>query len=235
MRRVLHIAVALCVGIVAAIGLSQGTDRTHVYRPSHPVRNLPEMSADAKSRGLIEIEAPSAIVDYPAMPGVDVLLAHFTFAAVQVRTVQPHYEDTYQTQIVSDVTFDVSEVLSAKRQNGNSNPGLPPTLTVTVYGGTVLENGVKVTQRSIPELKPDQRFIAILDSAPKDGKTRYNLAFGRNSLIALNSNDILQPSPWITSPILQKFLNDNAISSLSDFQATFKAAKTSKARNHPAV
>lgn len=230
MRKILLVTIAIVICAAGLITFSQSDEKKAVYKPSHPVRNIPELAADAKSKGIAEIIAPPAIIEYPTMPSADVLFSRFTVAAVQVRTIQPHYEGKYQVQIVSDVTLNILQVLSSKEnQRESANVPMPSSITVTVHGGTILENEVKVTQRSrFPVLMPNQNFIVILDSRLVDDKSRYYLPFGPDSIIALDSDNKLQSSPWIHSEVLKKFLEENSISSLSDFQVKVQAARRSQ-------
>jgi hypothetical protein len=191
------------------------------YHPSRKVHDIPDTVADAKARGMHEIRVLSPLISYVTMPDLDEALSVAAMALVRVSKRDSFYSDSDKTDIRSSVTFDVIEYLSGPeiiskidpKAVRSHTPGGSPTVQIAIEGGTLIENGVKVVQRSrYPKLEPGQKYIAFLSAREDDGVIRDILPFGPNSLIGVNADGIVEHSPWITSDGLRNFLtNDESV------------------------
>jgi hypothetical protein len=201
------------------------------YHPSHRVANIPEIAADAKVHGQRSIRIAPPIIEYLPMPSdMSQVITQAALAFVQVEKSTPRFQDKYQTEIVSDVSFKVIRYISGQstidRRAGNL-PSPPQNLTVTLPGGILAHDEVEVTQPShYPPFVPGDMYMVFLSAEQVDGTVAFTLPFGPNSLVGVNPDGALQPSEWLkpTSP-LRRFLDDGGISSVAQLSAAVRALR----------
>ena len=225
-RSVKVVSMFVVVGVtLVSIGSSadQKDQKDEYYQPSHPVRNVQEMAKDAKENGLKKIVVPPTLVDYNEVPGVDEIFSRNATALVKVRTIESFYKEPYRSKVNSNLTLDIVQYITGK-ETITSNVGVAPSaVTVEVLGGDLVDNGVEVVQRSrFPKFQVGDEFVAVLSAREENGRTRYSLPYGPDSLIGIDSNGSIKSSPWLRAGSLKDFLAQNKIKSLTELDARIR-------------
>jgi hypothetical protein len=216
---------SLILTLCSARGITaQTTDTGEYYHPSRHVRNVPDIAADAASKGLQSIRIQPLLIDYVEMPNnmVD-LLSGYTEVIARVAGSSSRLEGVYRDSIVTDIALDGVEYIAGKELPVDA--GKRP-ITVTIHGGAIVEQGIHITQPTgFPGLEPGQAIAVLLDCETVNGKAICSIPWGFDSVALVSPAGSISFARWMKNGTIKTFLEDESITTLAQLQAAFKAVR----------